>query len=1052
MKKRILIFSQLVFAICYTSPGYALPVHIPSLTDVGIKLKADIPVSGTVRSEDGAPMPGVSVLIKGTTNGTTTDKDGKYQISVPEGATLIFSFVGYLSLERTTDKLSIIDIQLEPDIQTLEQVVVVGYGTQQKKDLVGSVAVAGRKEFGDVNVSTVNQLIQGKIAGVQVVNNSGVPGSGTNIVIRGTGSFSSVAPLYVIDGIQSDAGTFNSLSPYDIESITVLKDASSVAIYGAQGANGVVQVTTKRAKSGALRIAYDGYYGISQAWKKLDLLNASQYIDLVKDIAAVQNTKIPDKLNTPDVLVDRTDWQDVIFQTAKLQEHHLSLSGGTDKVLYTIAAGYTNQESIEVGYNFKRLNLLINLEENIGKHIRLGQSLNMRYTLRTGTTPDFTAALRMPPYAPVYDPTNLGGYSRVTTINDLNDSFNPLTNVFLRDKKDRSWLNYAQFFGEIDILNGLKFRSQASLNIGYGSGYDFIQANKNGNLTNPDGIIEGYGWSLFPLLENILSYNKHWGKHMVSATLGNSYRDPGAARSVSLSGSGFNNYDITQIGVVSKANLNPAGGTAAGAATSALISYFGRVNYSFRDRYLLSFTLRRDGVSVFGPSKRFGNFPSVGLGWKVNEEPFMSGLTSVSSLKLRASWGKTGNASIPPFSYEPLVFKGVANNIVYSLGPDKIYVRGATIGAASNPNLGWEETTQTDVGIDLGLWEDRLNLTVDYYNRQNDGLLVNVNIPPSTGVGGTGYIPTAILTNAASAYNRGLEVSATYNGQVGPLQFSISANGAYNKNQVTTLGTQNAVPITGGGYAGVSAMTRTEPGHPIGAFYGYKTDHVAISQADVDAYNKLAQERSGGKSTVYQANLKPGDIIFQDLNNDGVVNEKDQTFLGSPIPKWNYGANVNLSYHSFDLMVSLQGIGGVQTVNALRYWTEGTTRPFNSSTAVLDRWRKEGDITSIPRAGQNANSNLNLRPSDRFVEDGSYLRVRNVTLGYGVPSAVLHRWMGNAVSSIRMYVTAQNLFTITKYSGYDPEVSGQSFLFARGIDQGQYPQPRTFLVGLQLGF
>jgi TonB-linked SusC/RagA family outer membrane protein len=995
-------------------------------------------ITGRVTSAaDNTGIPGANVQVKGTTRGTTTDAEGNFALSVPDGeVTLIVTSVGYARQEVAVGNRSAVDVSLAVDVQTLGETVVIGYGTVQKKDLIGAVGVAGRKEFGDVNVSQASQLIQGKLAGVQVINNSGLPGSGTNIVVRGTGTFTNAEPLYVIDGIQTGSGEFNAINPNDIEEITVLKDASSVAIYGARGANGVVIVTTRKGKTGAARLTYNGSIGLAQPWKKLDLLNARQYIDFVNDYAATTNTKLPPKLTTPDVLVDRTDWQNEIFRTATVQEHNLGISGGSEKTTYNVSFGYADQEAIMRPYRFKRFNLRASLEEHVGKRLRLGQMINVQYRVTSGNTASFIDALRMPPYSPIYDPDNLGGYARVTTIDDLNDAFNPFTTMFLTERRNRDLNNYGQFWGEFDIYNGLKWRTQASLSFWNYSGFNYTQANRNGNLLNPNGITENYGWSITPLIENILSYDKKWGEHTLTALVGNTYQRGGVYRSLNVTGSEFPNDQIKQIGAAGKNSISGAS-----AGTYALLSYFARLNYGYLGRYLLTASFRRDGVPVFGKSNRFGNFPAVGFAWRVSEEAFMKDLTAISDLKFRASWGRTGNASIPGFLDQVNVFKGLSNNnSVYSLGPNKDYAQGATVNQAASPNLRWEETTQTDIGLDLALLRNRLVLTLDYYNRKNDGLLVYVPIPLSTGVGGPYDLTGRIPLNAASAFNRGFETSLTFQGQRGDLRYSLSGNVSYNKNEVTSLGTEGATPIVSGAVNQISSTTRTDVGQPVGAFYGYVVDRVLSTSA----------EASGLQAT--QKDIKAGDFLYKDLNGDGKIDDQDQTYLGSPIPKWQYGANLNLGYRGFDLMVALQGLGGVQLFNGMKYWTQGMTRPFNSETAVLDRWRKEGDVASLPRAGQNSANNF-TRPSSFYVENGAYLRVRNVTLGYSLPKTWLGSLTANALGSARLYVTAQNLFTFTKYSGYDPEVSAQGdFLFQRGIDNGQYPQPRTFLLGLQLGF
>ncbi|MBO0933989.1 SusC/RagA family TonB-linked outer membrane protein [Fibrella aquatilis] len=1016
-------------------------------------LVQDRTVTGRITDENGAGLAGATIAVKGTSRGTSANADGDYSISVPgDNVVLIISYIGYVPQEVSLGNRSVVNLTLATDVKTLQEVQInIGYGTASRQDVVGSLAIAGRKEFGNVNVQNASQLIQGKISGVQVVNNDGLPGSGTKIVIRGTGSLTSSDPLYVIDGIQSDGGVFNALNPQDVESITVLKDASSIAIYGAKGANGIVLVSTRRAKTGAPRVSYSGYVGFAQPWKKLDLMNAAQYVDLVKDIASSQQTTLPAKLSSPDALIDRTDWQDAVFRNGQRQEHYLNVNGGTEKVTYLASLGYTNQDATVIGRNFQRSNLRFQLEEKIGKtnRVRLGQNINFRYQVNNGNTPDFIAATRMPPYAPIYDANNLGGFAKVTTINDLNDAYNPLTDVYLSERRDRDFLTYVQLFGEIDLAKGLTFRTQGSLTFSSYGNYNYKQANQNGNLTNPNGISEYYGFGVTPLIENFLTFNRDFGPHHLNIVAGNTYKDGALYRNVNLNGSNFPNDDIKAIIVAPSSSIQ--GGSV---GQDAFLSYFGRVQYQFMSKYLLTASIRRDRSPAF-PNNPNAYFPAVGVAWKLHEEAFMKEIPFVSELKLRASYGKAGNDNIGYFRTSTNVWKGVANNIVYSLGPDKGYVQGSTVNQAINPNIRWEETVQTDVGIDAALFSNRLTLTFDYYNRQNNGLLTNVYIPLSTGFGGpydrTGIIPT----NAASAYNRGFEITAGVNGNAGGLRYSVGANASYNKNQVTSLGSEGSIPIIAGGFQGVASITRTDIGQPIGSFYGYKVDHVAINKADVAKYGVDDK----GNST-YQDKLLPGDIIFKDLNADGKIDEKDQTFLGSPIPAWNYGLNLNLDYQNFDFMLSLQGVGGVQIVNALKYWTEGTTRPFNSSAALLSRWRKEGDISVYPKAGQNANGNLNLRPSDRFVENGDYMRIRNVTLGYRLPVPVLSKLTNNTVSNLRLYVTAQNLLTITNYSGYDPEVSsidpnnngGSNFLFNRGIDQGSYPQARTFIFGLQVGF
>lgn len=1007
-------------------------------------------IRGKVIDQTGDPLYGVSVRLKGTSIGTSTDNSGNYSILVPnEGATLVFSYVGFTQQEISTGNNSLVNVTLVEELSSLSEVVVMGYGEQKRKDLVGSVGSASRKDFGDVATSNSSQLIQGKIAGVQVVNSSGVPGAGVQIVVRGTGSFTNASPLYVIDGIQSDASTFNALSSYDIQDISVLKDASSVAIYGAQGANGVVIVTTRRSRNGAPMVSYNGYVGVSNPWKQFDMLNAAQYTELVKEWSENFGQAIPVRVATPEALITKTDWQKEMFRTGKVTEHYVNIGGGSEHVNYSLSVGYNKQESQVVDMDFQRATIRFNITEKIGNRIRLGQQLNINNRLTRGVTANVLNGLRMPPYISVYDETNLlGGFGIATSALDGNDTQNPLIQPKLRDVKSRSLNNYLQLFGEIDILDGLKFRSQFGGRFGFDQNYNYNPIYAGNQLVTQNGISEGYSYGMSYILENYFTYDKIFNKHNFNFTLGNSYRDGGISRSVNLVGSNFSNDEVHQIGVAKTVTF----GSGSANSDARFISYFGRLNYIFNEKYIVTLTGRRDATSLFSKENRVGYFPSVGVAWRLSDEPFMQDVSFISELKLRGSWGKAGNSNIAGFSFQSNVWTGSGNSVLYPLGSDKTLNNGATVAVASTPNLKWESTTTTDVGIDATFFDHKFNVSAGYYSRINDDLLVNVPVALSTGYGGVSGAGSSQLINAASAYNKGFELSLGLNNQIQDLSYSINVNGAYNKNEVTSLGTQGAVPIVNGAFFNVPAMTRTEVGHPIGAFYGYVYDHVAIDANDIEKYNAIARAKTGNPNAVYQAGLLPGDRIFADIDGDGQVTENDQTFLGSPIPKWNYGMNLNLSYKNFDFMAAIQGVAGVDIINGMKFHMEGMNKPFNGKTTLLGRWQKPGDITDIARLGQNPGTSANLRNSSWFVENGSFARIRNVTLGYTIPESTMKPLTSSTISNVRIYLTAQNLFTFTKYTGYDPEVSGNSFIFARGIDTGAIPQPRTFMVGLQVGF
>ncbi|WP_221389677.1 TonB-dependent receptor [Dyadobacter sp. NIV53] len=1021
------------------------------------KSQALFKIEGKVNDEKGEGLPGVAIRVKGTQLGTLTNVDGGFELDVADqSAVLIFSFVGYKNQEIPVGDKTSFTVALEPDDKSLNEVVVIGYGTARKKDVVGSVDIVAARDAGSTTATNASQLLIGKAAGVQVVQSNGTPGADSQILIRGTGSFTGVDPLYVIDGIQGSKTMFNTLGPQDIENITILKDASSTAIYGSAAANGVVIITTKKGLTGKPKINFTTQWGVSKAWKQMDMLNASQYVDLLKDFAATTNAVLPEKFNTADVLTTRTDWQKEIFQSALSSQNNISISGGSEKVTYNFSLGYMNQKAIVKDYTDKRVNGRFSLDESLGR-FHLGQTLNVRYVKDEGQLASISEALAFAPYKEIYDANVPGGYSNSTNVADFNGGNNPLAAVNLNNPVTSGFVFFPQVFAEVDLIKGLRFRTQLSAEIGGGktNGYQYAYTEGN-NLTKPQQATLGYSNYSFYTLENYFSYNNTFGKHSVSATLGNSYLDPGASSGVNATGTGIANNSIQNISVAQSQTVT---GSTYGYARSSVISYFARGMYSFNDKYVLTGSFRRDGASNFGANNRFGNFYGLGLAWRFIDEDFMKGQTILSDGKLRIGQGRTGNNTIPTTGITSvLTFSGTpTGNLVYSLGTNEGFNPGTTINTLANPNIKWETTDQTDIGLDLGFLQNKLTVTIDYYNRKSTGLLVSVPVSGSTGASLSGTQPSK-YANAASAQNKGVEFSAGYRGVIaGKLSYNVSGNVAYNKNIVNSLGSEFAAPIQGGSFNNLSTFTYTAAGSPIGSFYGYNKDHVARDQAEINALNAAAIEKTGDATAVYQAGLLPGDFIFKDINGDGRVTATDQKILGNPIPKIVYGFNVGANYKGFDLNVVASGVSGLKLLNAFKFVTLNESTGHNATTGILNRWRESGDVAELPRAGQSATSDGNLRPSDWWLENGSYLRLRNVTLGYTLPKAMLTSiGNGNVISSIRVYVAAQNLLTITKYTGYDPEVStqvGGSYIFSRGIDDRQsLPQPRTFLCGLQLGF
>jgi len=1007
-------------------------------------------IKGKVTDETGAPVPGATVIVKGTTTGTVTDMDGNFSFGVSATAkTLVVSFIGMTPQEIMVGNQTSFSVKMVSETIGIDEVVAIGYSTATRKNVASAIAKIGDKDIVGLSVTDARQTLQGKMAGVQVTSNGGDPGAGARIIIRGMGSFTNPDPLYVIDGIQG--GDINSIPAQDIESITVLKDASSTAIYGTAAANGVVLITTKKGKKGNVQVQYDGSYGVASVSKRYDLLNASDYVDLVADIQKAGSLALSAKLQTPDVRITRTDWQSQVFRNAAVQDHNIRIFGGGDNSSYSFSAGYMNHESTVIDRNFQRATLGFKLDQSIfNKHLRLTESLRVKNDVNKGVLANFNDAIRMAPYSPVLDPTNLGGYARMDKVTDLQDANNPVNSVRNSDYQSRGLNTDLELTAELDLMEGLTFKSQARLSSGNYHDYTWNYPSNGGNFTKTSAdMTENFNYYYSMILENFFNYNKKIGDHQISATLGNTYSPSNMYRSIAASGS---NYTSTEIKNVALANSNSVTGANVNSGKSRL-SYFSRVGYTFKDRYVLNLSARRDASSVFGANNRWGTFYGVGFAWSISEEEFMKSVDVISNLKLRGSYGKTGNDNIQPFLTSQSIWKGSANNIVYSFGDGTPYSIGSIVNSMANPDLKWEETTQYDMGVDVGFLKNKLNFTFDYYRRDNKDLLIQTQIPLTTGLGNPGTVGT-YWVNAASMKNSGFESSVTYSENSKAVKWDVSLNATYSTNEVTALGTLGNIPISSGDYNSTGNSTRTDIGHPLASFYGYQVDHVASTQAEVNALNAktVAATASTSKKTEYITGLKPGDFIFKDVNGDGFIDDKDRTYIGNPSPKWQYGGTFNANYKNIDLQLQFQGIAGVNAVNGNKYWFEGMTKPFNETTDVLRRWKKDGDVTDMPAAAQNSGTNMAF--SSWYVENGAYFRMKNVTLGYTLPKTLLK----STFSKLRVYVAVQNAFTLTKYSGYDPEISSSSpndntnFIFSRGIDQTQRPNPTTYRFGLQLNF
>jgi TonB-dependent starch-binding outer membrane protein SusC len=980
-------------------------------------------VKGKVTDDKGEMIPGVSVTVQGTQQGTLTDAEGAYSIEVPGGATLVFSFLGYLKEEVAVSNRSTVNVSLKTDTKALEEVVVVGYGTQRKIETTGSIASVKAADLVQTPVANVAQGLQSRIAGVQINQNTGSPGGNVSVRIRGTNSINgSSEPLYVVDGIQiSNGGGINDISPLstinpnDIESVEVLKDASASAIYGARAANGVILITTKRGKSGATRVTYDGYYGSQKVNKMLKILNASEFAQLENEV--FKNNYYPD----PTSLGEGVNWQKVIFRKAPIQNHQLSINGGNEKTQLALSLNYFDQEGTLRGSAFTRYSFRLNLDHQISKKIKIGTSILSSYSVADGIQTGSTdignagvvtatvlgAAIGAPPTLQPYRADGslfpfgeqAGGQYR--------EVVNPLNFIEILNKRAIK-RTLANIYGDFSLFKGLTYR--ASFNIDQrGELYDFYSprsiVNKS-DLTDASGTGSKQNINGLALLhESILTYATNFGKNhtfKATAVFGTQFDQ---YNENSMSASGFPN-DATRNEAMQLALTRTL---FSNRTSQRLDSYLARVNYGFKDKFFLDLTARVDGSSKFGANHTYGVFPAVSAAYRLIEEPFMKDITWISDLKLRGSFGITGNAGgIAPYQSLATV---AANGSNYMINHG--YVTGIDPTGIANPDLRWERSKQTNFGIDLSLLNNRISVIADVYHKKTDDLLYVKTLPLSSGYG-------TITGNYAGLQNKGLELAVNARILDGTLKWDVSANTTINRNKVLGLdgGVTNERFIT--------TYTLLKVGEPLGVFKTYVFDGInQTGEAILPGYDG----RLGGHKV-------------KDINGDGQITSADQVITGNPNPKFIYGFSTNLSYKGFDLAAFLSGSQGNDIYNASRLSFENPLGQRNLLAGVVDRWSPTNPNNQYVSAFQGGR----LPITNYVVEDGSYLRCKNVTLGYTIP-----RFKG--VQGIRVYVSANNLFTITNYSGFDPEVNTYAGSnTAIGIDNFVYPQAKSFLGGIQVSF
>lgn len=1009
-----------------------------------------ITVTGRVTDDVDSPIPGVNVLIKGTSIGTTTDTDGRYSLTVQdETAVLIVSFIGFSTQEVTVGARTEINVKLLPDIRQLSEVVVVGYGTQKRYSVTGAVATVTAKDVTALSVPSVASAIQGRVPGVSVVNN-GSPGAAPIVRIRGIGSISYNAdPLYVIDGFPS-AININNFDTKDIESVEVLKDAAAASIYGSRAANGVILITTKKgSRDNKMHVDVDSYYGMQKAWKKLDLLNRDEYLQYGTQMVTNAAGTIPLRFSNMDQPIydgatqtyaqTDTDWQDAMFRSAPITQTQVNLSTGSDKLKLYTSASYFRQDGIMLGTDFARYSYRLNSEYKISKHFAFGQNLSvsssaMHNEKQSGARTQIQHIVHGVPYIPVKDPTKSGGY-RAPDNNDGTDPENPVRIAVM----DVNRTNVVNIFGngylEVTTFDWLKYRFSAGVNFSTTrliTRLPIFNDGFSGRTTNQTSDKRSNSYS--PVFSNQITFDKTFGKHYINAIAvaeRQDFRDDG----LDITANQSSNV-IDELRGATGATINDGL-----LEERTLLSYLGRVNYEYAGKYLLSASFRRDGYSAFAPGHKWGNFPGVSVGWRISEEPFMKTVGAISELKLRASYGSIGFSGIGAYDW----VSTIGLNTGYPFNNTSVV--GSFFDKLPNYELEWEITKMTNIGVDVGILDNSVTFSIEAYKRTVDNLILGVPIAPSLGY--TQVYPA----NVGSMNNWGLEFQASYSQGSGDFRYNISGNIGVTRNEVVSLDNPSATIFAGNNadFGGFD-ITKTEGGHSIQGFYGWKTDGIFKSQAEIDAANAS----DGNGSTKFQDKAEPGDIRFRDVDGNGVIDAGDRTYLGSYLPNFNYGINFSANYKNFDLTLFLQGVQGNSLYNGTKVLTQGMLRLFGAEKEVLNAWSPENSDSNFPRA-ISGDPNQNSRTSDRFIESGSYMRIKNLSIGYNLPTTSLQSLTGGAVTKFRLYISAQNLLTITKYTGYDPEVGTRNLnnatpLLTNGVDYGQFPSARTFLAGVQIGF
>lgn len=972
-------------------------------------------ITGVITDQQGEPIIGASVVVKGTTTGAISDIDGVFSLDVDNNAVLTISYIGFVSQEIPTLGKSNLKIILKEDSKILDEIVVVGYGVMRKSDLTGSVSSISAQTIKDKPVANIGEALQGRASGVQVIS-SGKPGDNVSFRIRGISTINNSEPLLVIDNVPTDM-PLNALNMEDVESVDVLKDASATAIYGSRGANGVVIVTTKRGKSGDGSISLSANWGVQEATSIPKMLNASQFASLHNEM--IKNYNNPNYTQRPDfadpsALGTGTNWLDELFRAAVMQNYTLSYSGGNDKSNYYVSGGVLDQEGIILDTSYRRYTLQFNSESKVRPWLKFGNNVTLSHDIKKQGSYSVRDAMAALPTQPVFNED--GSFSGPgEPAYQYGDIRNPIGSATLNKEQTKGYNVLANAFAEIKIMNNLTFKTLGGIDFKFWDKRNFYPKYNWKPIPQPQSnLYEESNKSMTYLWDNTLTFMETFKeKHHLNVMVGSSAQN-NVYNNMSASVQNFLTDNNNQL------NNGLTDPTVGGTKNDwSILSFIGRANYNYADKYLLTATIRRDGSSRFSKENRWGTFPSFSAAWRLSEESFYNKNKWVSDIKLRAGYGETGNqAGIDNYAYFTRLKTG---QYVFNETPvSTLYPK-----VMPNPNVRWETVKQFNAGVDLSLLNQRINVVLDAYIKNTSDMLVPMSVPITTGYSDID-VPSI---NAGKVRNKGIELTVSSQNLKGAFEWNTDFNVSYNKNEVISM--NDGVPLFVGSDINMTKVRVNTEGHPIGSFYGYVTNGIFQNQQEVDRY---AIQVPGGTA--------PGDIRFRDLDNNGVINADDRTYIGNPSPEWTFSMNNTFAYKEFDLQIFLQGVAGNDIYNANRIWQESMSIPQNQTIKVLDRWTGEGTSNTVPRA-IFSDPNQNVRHSDRFIEDGSYLRVKNLTLGYTLPRSISQKaFLGMA----RFYISCQNLLTLTKYSGFDPEVN------VSGVDLSTYPVTRTLSFGVNVKF